>query len=101
MLLSLSKESAPKLTIDQIANVAYVSKSNFFKMFKEELGISPNRFILAERIKSKRASGETRKHKRGCFPDWFSDTNYFTRIFRQHEGITPKIFQDSMILGTY
>jgi transcriptional regulator GlxA family with amidase domain len=39
-----------KLSIESIAKLAYVSKSNFFKMFKDELGTSPNDFILQERI---------------------------------------------------
>ncbi|KUY30547.1 AraC family transcriptional regulator [Elizabethkingia ursingii] len=95
----IKKNLHQKLTIDQIANVAYVSKSNFFKMFKEELGISPNRFILAERIKkAKELLARHESIKEVAFQTGFSDTNYFTRIFRQHEGITPKIFQDSIEL---
>jgi AraC-like DNA-binding protein len=47
----IKKNLHQKLSIDTIAKMAYVSKSNFFKMFKEELGLSPNEYITQERIK--------------------------------------------------
>lgn len=84
-----------KLSIDAIAKLAYVSKSNFFKMFKEELGISPNEFIIQERIK--KAKELLLFHHNSvsevAYNTGFSDTNYFIRVFKQMEGVTPKIFQ--------
>ncbi len=89
-----------KLNIDQMAKMAYVSKSNFFKMFKEELGISPNDFILKERINLAKDLLKKRESiKEVAFQTGFTDTNYFTRVFKQHEGTTPKSFQkDSLII---
>ena len=37
-----------KLSIEHLARLALVSKSNFFKLFKYEIGIAPNEFILIE-----------------------------------------------------
>ncbi|WP_313031214.1 helix-turn-helix domain-containing protein [Soonwooa sp.] len=89
-----------KLNIDQMAKMAYVSKSNFFKMFKEELGISPNDFILKERINlAKDLLKKRERIKEVAYRTGFTDTNYFTRVFKQHEGTTPKSFQnDSLII---
>lgn len=88
-----------KLSIDSIAKLAYVSKSNFFKMFKDELGTSPNDFILQERIsKAKELLASQTSIKETAFQTGFSDTNYFTRVFKQLEGITPKSYQDRMLL---
>ncbi|MGL6037922.1 MAG: helix-turn-helix domain-containing protein [Soonwooa sp.] len=89
-----------KLNIDQMAKMAYVSKSNFFKMFKEELGISPNDFILKERINLAKDLLKKRESiKEVAFQTGFTDTNYFTRVFKQHEGTTPKSFQkDSLMI---
>ncbi|UTX50456.1 helix-turn-helix domain-containing protein [Chryseobacterium sp. MA9] len=88
-----------KLSIDSIAKLAYVSKSNFFKMFKDELGTSPNDFILQERItRAKELLASQTSIKETAFQTGFSDTNYFTRVFKQLEGVTPKSYQDRMVL---
>lgn len=74
--------------------MAYVSKSNFFKMFKEELGLSPNEYITQERIKkAKELLIKNNSVSETAFSTGFSDTNYFIRVFKQMEGVTPKIFQ--------
>ncbi|KUJ52675.1 helix-turn-helix domain-containing protein [Chryseobacterium sp. JAH] len=87
-----------KLSIDSIAKLAYVSKSNFFKMFKDELGTSPNDFILQERInKAKELLALKNSIKETAFQTGFSDTNYFTRVFKQLVGVTPKNYQNGII----
>ncbi|WET51312.1 AraC family transcriptional regulator N-terminal domain-containing protein [Chryseobacterium indologenes] len=88
-----------KLSIETIAKLAYVSKSNFFKMFKDELGTSPNDFILQERIsKAKELLATQNSIKETAYQTGFSDTNYFTRVFKQLEGVTPKSYQNRMIV---
>lgn len=88
-----------KLSIDSIAKLAYVSKSNFFKMFKDELGTSPNDFILQERIsKAKELLAGQSSIKETAYQTGFSDTNYFTRVFKQLEGITPKSYQNRVLI---
>lgn len=88
-----------KLSIESIAKLAYVSKSNFFKMFKDELGTSPNDFILQERInKAKELLATQNSIKETAYQTGFSDTNYFTRVFKQLEGITPKSYQNKVTL---
>ncbi|MGU3376014.1 helix-turn-helix domain-containing protein [Chryseobacterium sp. M5A1_1a] len=87
-----------KLSIDSIAKLAYVSKSNFFKMFRDELGVSPNDFILQERInRAKELLAGQNSIKETAFQTGFSDTNYFTRVFKQLVGVTPKSYQNAKI----
>lgn len=87
-----------KLSIDSIAKLAYVSKSNFFKMFKDEFGTSPNDFILQERInRAKELLASQNSIKETAYQTGFSDTNYFTRVFKQLVGITPKSYQNRAI----
>ena len=95
----IKKNLHQKLSIDVIAKMAYVSKSNFFKMFKEELGISPNEFIIQERIKkAKEMLMHNNSVNEVAFSTGFSDTNYFIRVFKQMEGVTPKIFQNKKLI---
>ncbi|MGV4413313.1 helix-turn-helix domain-containing protein [Chryseobacterium sp. T1] len=94
----IKKNIHKKLSIDNIAKMAYVSKSNFFKMFKQELGISPNEYILQERItRAKELLDQRESIKEVAYQTGFSDTNYFTRVFRQMEGTTPKLYQSKII----
>ncbi|WP_262486795.1 AraC family transcriptional regulator [Chryseobacterium indologenes] len=88
-----------KLSIESIAKLAYVSKSNFFKMFKDELGTSPNDFILQERIsRAKELLAGQNSIKETAYQTGFSDTNYFTRVFKQWEGVTPKSYQNMKLI---
>lgn len=95
----IRKNLHQKLSIESIAKLAYVSKSNFFRMFKDELGTSPNEFILQERISRAKELLKSRNSiKETAFQTGFSDTNYFTRVFKQLVGMTPKSYQDKSIL---
>ena len=90
----IRKNLHQKLSIDTIAKFSYVSKSNFFKMFKDELGTSPNDFILHERItKAKELLSSNNSIKETAFQTGFSDANYFNRVFKQLVGDTPKNYQ--------
>lgn len=94
----IKKNLHQKLSIDSIAKMAYVSKSNFFKMFKDELGTSPNEFILQERInRAKELLASQNSIKETAYQTGFSDANYFTRVFKQLVGVTPKSYQDKVL----
>ena len=90
-----------KLTTEMMAGKAYRSKSGFFKMFKEELGVSPNEFIVRERIrKAKELLSNRQSVKETAFQTGFTDTNYFIRVFRQLEGTTPGNFRAQLMVDT-
>lgn len=89
-----------KLKIEVLARLAHLSKSNFYKLFKQELGISPNDFILKERIKkAQQLLLQYKNISEVAFQTGFSDTNYFIRIFKKMVGTTPKTFQMQRSLG--
>ncbi len=95
----IRKNLHQKISIDELAKKSYVSKSNFFKMFREELGLTPNEFIVQERIKkSKVLLSRNNSIKETAFLSGFNDTNYFIRVFKQLEGTTPKNFQNQVFL---
>lgn len=86
-----------KLSIDHLAKLAFVSKSNFFKLFKYELGTSPNEYILIQRIKrAKELLKEDQSIKEVAFATGFSDTNHFIKTFKTFEGMTPKNYQRNL-----
>lgn len=97
----IKKNLHQKLSIDAMAKMACVSKSNFFKMFKEELGISPNEFIIRERIKkAKELLNQHSSVSEVAYNTGFSDANYFIRVFKHIQGETPKAFQNKKLVSS-
>lgn len=83
-----------KLSIELLAKLAHTSKSNFFKLFKQEIGIAPNDYILHERIKlAKQLLRKSKTINEVAYITGFSDANYFTKIFKKMVGITPTVYK--------
>lgn len=82
-----------KLSIEKLSAKAGMSKSTLTRKFKNEIGISPMEFVIGERLAyAKKLLTHTRNIKEACFNAGFSDVNYFGRLFRQREGLTPGQF---------
>lgn len=94
----IKKNLHQKISVDFLSRMAYLSKSNFFKLFRQELGISPNEFIIQERVKmAKTLLARNHSVKETAFQTGFNDTNYFIRVFKQLEGTTPKNYQNQLL----
>ncbi len=95
-----------KLGVDTLSRKAYMSRNEFFKWFRQQFGISPLEYINRERIKlAKQLLGNQNKTvTETAYQCGFTDVNYFVRLFKKSEGITPGTFkeivlQDSLILS--
>lgn len=83
-----------KITVDSLCHRAYLSRNAFFKWFKEQFGITPVDYINYERIKmAKQLLGNNENVTEVSLRCGFSDVNYFVRLFKKTEGITPKLYQ--------
>jgi AraC-like DNA-binding protein len=72
-----------------------MSTSSFFRYFKRETGRSPIEFILHEKIRyaKKLLSNPHIQINEVSFATGFEDSNYFIRLFKKHEGVTPKQYR--------
>ena len=97
----INEHLTDKILIDELCRKAYLSRNHFFKWFKEQLGVTPLEYINQERIKlAKRLLAQpqnTITHISALCG--FTDVNYFIRIFKKIEGITPGVYQDCMKLS--
>jgi AraC-like DNA-binding protein len=84
-----------KIELKSIAKNAGLSTSALYRLFKINLGISPVEFVILEKIKlAKRYLADKDVYiKNVSFEAGFEDSNYFIRLFKHYEGITPKQYQ--------
>jgi AraC-like DNA-binding protein len=83
------------IPIDALCRKAYLSRNIFFKWFKEQFGITPLQYINRERLKLAKQLLADRNNtvSQVSMQCGFNDTNYFIRLFRSAEGITPGTYQ--------
>ncbi|HTQ65565.1 MAG TPA: helix-turn-helix domain-containing protein [Puia sp.] len=88
-----------KISVDTLSRKTYLSRNMFFKWFRQQCGISPLEYITAERIKlAKQLLMDARNDIRTVsMLSGFSDVNYFTRVFKKSEGITPGTYQSILV----
>jgi len=84
-----------KILINDVCRKSYLSRNAFFKWFKEQFGITPVDYINNERIKlAKQLLAEDRYNiSQVSAYCGFNDLNYFVRLFKKTEGITPGAYK--------
>lgn len=86
-----------RIDLSKLAEKACMSRANFFKKFKETMGISPAQFIIKERIKL--AQDELRNTSESitsvCFACGFENLSHFTKAFKHEVGLSPSAWQQA------
>lgn len=86
----IKKNLCEKLNIEILQKVANMSKATLTRMFNRELGLSPMEYVIKQRLdKAKQLLLITKSVKESCFASGFNDVNYFVRLFKNREGLTP------------
>jgi AraC-like DNA-binding protein len=80
-----------KISIKSLSDKACMSKATFYRLFKRELGMSPNDFILSEKINRAKQllKYPGSKVMAVSFELGFTDANYFIKSFKKAVGTTP------------
>ena len=97
----IKKHLTEKIAIGKLADKSCMSKSHFFKVFKNTLGISPVDYITAERIKLSKhlIKNSTLKISEIAYKTGFNNPSYFNKQFKRHEHITPGEFKSVLEKG--
>lgn len=83
------------LTVESLSSKVYMSESNFHRVFKNELGISPVDFINNERIKlaTSLLHHSDKKVKDIYMECGFNSLSYFIRLFKRKQQLSPREYQ--------
>lgn len=84
------------LSLASLARHAGMSISRFSCVFREALGTSPLDYVAATRMREARQllRAPGRSIAEVAYAVGFQDSNYFSRSFRQHHGMSPREFRD-------
>lgn len=84
-----------KLSVESLSSKACMSKATFYRLFKRELGVSPNDFILSEKMNRAKQLLAAPGTKIGAvsYELGFTDCNYFIKAFKKSVGVTPGAYQ--------
>lgn len=83
--------------VEELACVACMSTDHFIRLFKHEVGCTPIQFVIEKRLMKAKLmlASENIPTKEIAYALGYDDVSYFTRLFRKHEGITPRQYRDS------
>jgi CheY-like chemotaxis protein/anti-sigma regulatory factor (Ser/Thr protein kinase) len=96
-MLYLHENYAQSISRRDIAEHIGVSEDHMTFCFRQELGITPILYLQRYRInQAKRMLKETNQNITSiAFSVGFSDSGYFSRIFRRETGVSPEKFRQS------
>ncbi|MBM6860127.1 AraC family transcriptional regulator [Clostridium saudiense] len=85
------------ITLDFLSNLTYVNKFHLVHLFTKEMGISPINYLINKRIdESKNLLSTTNYSIRDISSIvGFSNSSYFSQMFKKITGISPKDFRSS------
>lgn len=91
----IRKNLKEHISLKNLSDKACMSTTSFYRFFKREIGMSPIEFVLNEKIRcaKKLLKNPGMQINEVCYLSGFEDCNYFIRLFKKHEGITPKQYQ--------
>ncbi|MGF6847811.1 AraC-like DNA-binding protein [Chitinophaga sp. W3I9] len=91
----INEHLTENISVDTLCRKAYLSRNVFFKWFKDQFGITPLQYINRERLKLAKQLLADRNNSvsQVSMLCGFNDTNYFIRLFRNAEGVTPGTYQ--------
>lgn len=83
-----------ELTLDEISKELCISPQYFSRLYKDKMGINFIEKLTAVRIENAKALMEQGQYtiKEICYMSGYSDPNYFSRLFKKHEGMSPSSY---------
>ena len=95
----LERDSARPWRLDELCQIAHMSKSALMVAFRDATGHTPVNFLI--RLRLRRAmellASTSRPITQIAFDAGFSDSNYFARKFHHIVGMRPSAYRESAV----
>ncbi len=84
-----------KLTLDELSATFFVSKTQIFRMFKDNYGMAPMQYFLHKKIEyAKHLLSTTDKHMAEIAEELsFTDAKHFSKTFKNYAGMLPRDYK--------
>lgn len=85
-----------KLSIHDLSHKANMSESSFYRAFKQETGISPNEFIIEQKLKHAETILRDKRMsiKEAYLSSGFSSFSYFCKLFKKRNHMQPGEYRE-------
>lgn len=92
----INENFAKDISLDDVSRLVDISPYYFSKLFKQEVGENFIEYLTRTRIShAMKLLGDPRYSiKEVCVLCGYSDPNYFSRIFKKYEGMTPSEYRE-------
>lgn len=86
------------ISLDDVSREADISPYYFSKLFKQETGKNFIEYLTQIRLRNARELLQNSQYsiKEICAQSGYSDPNYFSRIFKKYEGMTPSEYRERL-----
>lgn len=90
------------ITLDFLSNLTYVNKFHLVHLFTKEMGISPINYLINKRIEESKNLLSTTNYSIRDISSivGFSNSSYFSQMFKKITGISPKDFRSNNLKST-
>lgn len=87
-----------ELTLDEVSKIVDISPYYFSKLFKQETGENFIEYLTKIRMKNAEMLLQDSHYsiKEVCIMSGYGDPNYFSRIFKKYEGVTPSEYRERL-----
>lgn len=91
----INENLTQSISIEKVADIAYMSKSSFYRYFKNEFGMTPIEYVHEKRVE---LACKLLQRKENSVTDvsyelGYSSLSHFIKLFKNQTGITPKQYQ--------
>ncbi len=94
----LQSDEKQELSVEEIAQMCFVTPAYFRKLFREYAGMSPAEYRIHRKIQRAKLIMERSEITVAELAEQlgYEDPSYFCRIFKKIEGISPSVYQKSV-----
>ena len=90
------------ITVKEVADLLGLDRSYFSAIFKEAIGIPPQKYLMKLRLEkaAELITVYNEKPSTAGFSVGYPDLYHFSKMFKQHFGVSPRHYQQQFLNKT-